>query len=158
MVVRNELYTANRVKMLKRYATKYKKIQKRRYTHRSPFTFNFWSLTKETYFPRNIYIYFTRAFFIKLKFFKRLRRHFRKRCRRRKIAFLFFCKPNFLIHEKFKNARMGKGKGAPTNWVYKPKIDKPCAILMGVNRVRAKDMIRYLQKHVSPNLLVRRNF
>lgn len=144
--------------MLKRYALKYKKMQKRRYTHYSPITFNFWKLEHEVYFPRNIFIFFTRAFFVKLKFFKRLRRRFRKKCRQRKLSFLFFCKPNFLIHEKFKNARMGKGKGAPIHWIYKPKLNKPCAILTGISKVRAHSILIYLRKHLSPTLIIRRNF
>ncbi len=144
--------------MLKRYATKYKKLQKRRYTHSSPLTFNLWCLEKERYYPRAAFVFFTKAFFIKLKFFRKLRRRFRKPCRRRRISFLFFCKPNFLVHEKFTNARMGKGKGAPTHWVHKPKLDKPCAIITGVNRARARSITFYLQKHLTPNLVCRRDF
>ena len=117
-----------------------------------------WVSEKERYYPRQTFIFFTKAFFLKLKFFRKLRRRFRKQCRRRRLSFLFFCKPNFLVHEKFKNARMGKGKGSPTHWVHKPKLDKPCAVLTGVNRTRAREVTRYLQKHVTPHLLCRRNF
>lgn len=144
--------------MLKKYATKYKKMHKRRYTHESVFTFNMWRELKETYYPRSIFIYFTRAFFIKLKFFRKFRRKFRKQCKRRRLSFLFFCKPNFLIHEKFKNARMGKGKGSPTHWIYKPNLSKPIAILTGMHVKRGHSILTYLKKHLNPYLLARRNF
>lgn len=144
--------------MLKKYATKYKKMQKRRFTHTSPMTFNLWAEEKERFWPRSVFIFFTRAFFIKLKFFRKLRRKFRKRSKRRRVGIFFFCKPNFLVHEKFKNARMGKGKGSPAYWVYKPKLDKPVAILTGMHLMRGRSIVRYFKKHVSPNLIARRNF
>ena len=53
---------------------------------------------------------------------------------------------------------MGKGKGSPTHWVYKPKLDKPCAILAGMSKKRGASVLAYLKKNLSPFLIARRDF
>lgn len=141
--------------MLKKYATVYKKMQKNRVRDVSVIAFNMWSEYRVSFFKRSVFFFFYRPLFIKLKFFKRLRRKFRKVFKRRKQSFLFFCKPNFLIHEKFKNSRMGKGKGSPLHWVYKPCLSKPCAILTGVSYYRAKAVLNFLKKHMNRFIYLR---
>lgn len=144
--------------MLKKYSTVYKKLQKQRKHDLTSVILNEWSLCKLNDFPKRILIFFIRPYFIKLKFFKKLRRKFRKTFKKRKLSFMFYCKPNFLVHEKFKNARMGKGKGSPVYWVYKPIITKPFAILTGVHEKRALHIINFLKKHMGPWIYFRKNY
>jgi len=66
------------------------------------------------FFKKIFFLFFYRTIFIKMKFFKKFRKKFKKKFKKKRLFFEFFCKPNFLIHEKFKNSRMGKGKGSPT--------------------------------------------
>lgn len=141
--------------MLKRYSNVYKKMQKKRVKDTTIVAFNLWVEHKSSFFKRSIFFFFYRTLFIKLKFFKRLRRKFRKTFKRRRQSFLFFCKPNFLIHEKFKNSRMGKGKGSPLHWVYKPEVSKPCAVLTGVSLYRARAVLVFLKKHMSRFIYMR---
>lgn len=141
--------------MLKRYSVVYKKMQKKRVTDVTVFAFNLWAEYKSSFFKRSVFFFFYRTLFIKLKFFKRLRRKFRKTFKRRRQSFMFFCKPNFLIHEKFKNSRMGKGKGSPLHWIYKPEVTKPCAILTGVSPYRAREVLNFLKKHTSRFIYMR---
>lgn len=142
--------------MLKRYKIKYKKMQKKRVFDQSIFFFNLWLLEKNTFFKHVFAFFFTRTLFIKLKFFKKFKRKFRKKLRKKRLAVLFFCKPNFLIHEKFKNARMGKGKGAPGHWVYKPVVDKPFAITVGWHYLRANILLKYLKKYLHQHTLMQK--
>lgn len=141
--------------MLKRYSATYKRMQKIRTRSTSCVSFNFWIDQKCAFFKRSAFIYIYSTAFIKLKFFKKLRKKFRKTFKRRKQSFMFFCKPNFLIHEKFKNSRMGKGKGSPTHWVYKPDVSKPCAILTDVSSYRARAVLNFFKKHLTRRAYLR---
>ena len=111
--------------MLKRYNKTFKKLQKKRIFDKTIITFLLWLNFKHFSLKTTYYLFFYRTFFIKFRFFKKLRRVFRKWLKRRRLKIFFFCHPNFLVHSKFKNARMGKGKGAPQYWIYKANPYKP---------------------------------
>lgn len=100
--------------MLKKYTKYFTKLHKKRIFNKTIFTFNY--ISNINIFKKKplIYIYFYKTFFLKFKFFRKLRKLLRKKLKKKYLKVFFFCKPNFLIHEKFKNARMGKGKGSPT--------------------------------------------
>lgn len=100
--------------MLKKYTKSFTKLHKKRIFNKSILTFNYINNINFLKKKKNIYIYFYKTFFIKFKFFRKLRKLLKKKLKKKYIQVYFFCKPNFLIHEKFKNARMGKGKGSPT--------------------------------------------
>lgn len=99
--------------MVKRYKLIYKKMQKKRTWDKAVIFFQSWSARTSQFFKYKFYIFFYRTSLIKLKFVKKLKKKFRKPFKRKKLFLLFFCKPNYLVHAKFKNARMGKGKGSP---------------------------------------------
>lgn len=141
--------------MLKRYKVQYKKMQKRRIWNKAIIFFQTWSLRMSTAFKFRFFIFFYRTSLIKLKFVKKFKKRFRKPFRRKKLFLLFFCKPNYLVHNKFKNARMGKGKGSPVIWVYKPILTKPVAILGGVHFKRVQSVMCFFKKHLTPHLYVR---
>lgn len=141
--------------MLKRYNTKFKKMQKLRISSNSCVTFNEWSFLKWGSWVPNVCFFFKKQSLIKLKFFKKFKRKYRKRFKKKSLKFYFYCKPNFLIHEKFINSRMGKGKGSPLFWVYKPKLSKPFAIITGLSKQRCYAITRYLSKYLSPYIIIR---
>lgn len=141
--------------MLKRYKLFYKKLQKTRTFDKTILFFQDWAARKNNFFTRTYFLYFYRPLFVKLKFVRKFKRRFRKKFRKKKLFFLFFCKPNFLIHEKFKNARMGKGKGSPVMWVYKPRLNKPAAILGGLNILKIYSLVSFLKRHLNPYIYVR---
>lgn len=142
--------------MLKRYKIFYKKMQKKRIWDRGIIFFKNWSVRTSQVFKYRFYMFFYRTSLIKLKFVKKFKKRFRKPFRRKKLFLLFFCKPNYLVHAKFKNARMGKGKGSPTIWVYKPVLSKPVAILGGINYKRAFTIMRFFQKHLTPYIFLKK--
>lgn len=142
--------------MLKRYKIVYKKMQKRRTWNKAVIFFQQWSLRASQFFKYSFFVYFYRTSLIKLKFVKKFKKRFRKPFRRKKLFLLFFCKPNYLVHAKFKNARMGKGKGSPVIWVYKPSLAKPVAIFGGINVGRAYSIVNYFKKHLTPHMYIRK--
>lgn len=142
--------------MLKRYKVFYKKLQKKRTFDKAIIFFQNWSSLKLNLYTRLYFLYFFRPLFIKLKFVRRFKRRFRKKFRKKKLFFLFFCKPNFLIHEKFKNSRMGKGKGSPVAWVYKPRLNKPAAILGGLNILKIYSLMRFLRRYLNPYIYLKK--
>ena len=141
--------------MLKRYKILYKKMQKKRIWNRSIIFFQNWSVRTLLMFKYRFFIYFYRTSLIKLKFVKKFKKRFRKPLRRKKLFLLFFCKPNYLVHSKFKNARMGKGKGSPVIWVYKPSVSKPVAILGGIHIKRARSIMQFFKLYLTPFLYIR---
>ena len=50
---------------------------------------------------------------------------------------------------------MGKGKGAPVMWVYKPRLNKPAAILGGMNVLKVYILVKYLRRYLHPYMYVR---
>ncbi len=100
--------------MLKRYKITYKKLHKKRIFDRTKVFFQSWAGIASSLFNKRFFVFFFRTTIIKLKFVKKFKKRFRKQLRRKALRVLFFCKPNYLVHQKFKNARMGKGKGSPT--------------------------------------------
>jgi hypothetical protein len=50
---------------------------------------------------------------------------------------------------------MGKGKGSPVIWVYKPSLAKPVAILGGINKKRCHSIAKYFKKHLTPFMYIR---
>lgn len=124
-------------------------MQKKRIFDQTIFFFNFWLRNHSSHFTQTVAFFFTRPIFIKLKFFKKFRRKFRKFLRKKKAFVYFFCKANFLIHEKYKNARMGKGKGSPLKWVYKPVLSKPFAVIRNFNHLKARTILYYFQKYLN---------
>lgn len=91
----------------------YKKMQKRRIARRAVIFFQEWVIKASLFFTYKFFAFFYRTSMIRLKFVKKFKKRFRKPLRRKRLFLLFFCKPNYLVHQKFKNARMGKGKGSP---------------------------------------------
>lgn len=134
---------------------KYKKMQKRRIFDKTIIFFQTWACKISNTFKFKFVIYFYRTTLIKLKFVKKFKKRFRKKLRKKELFVLFFCKPNYLIHQKFKNARMGKGKGSPLIWVYKPKLNKPLSILGGINYSRACSIMNFFKKHLSPHMYLK---
>lgn len=141
--------------MLKKYKTQYKKLQKKRIFNKTIIFFQKWDDLHITFFKRLLFLYFYRTLFIKLKFFRRFRKKFRKIFKKKKLFFFFNCKPNFLIHEKFKNSRMGTGKGSPHMWVYRPLIRKPFAIFSTLNVKRLNNILKYLKKYLNKYIFVK---
>lgn len=144
--------------MLKRYKLKYKKMQKRRIFPKTIIFFQSWAERALLSFKLKFFIFFFRTTIIKLKFVKKFKKRFRKNFRRKRLFLLFYCKPNYLVHQKFKNARMGKGKGSPLIWVYKPRLKKPFSILGGISYSRAHSIMLYFKKHLSKNMYIRKNW
>lgn len=136
--------------MVKRYRRLYKKMQKQRFYATTFIFFYTWLEYKCSHFIHKFALFFLRPLFIKLKFFRKFRRRFRKILRRRHLFLMFFCTPNFLIHEKPTNARMGKGKGNPGHWVCKTELHRPFAILGGIAQQRLLRIFRYFQKYLHP--------
>lgn len=99
--------------MLKRYKIQYKKLQKKRIFDKTIIFFQNFLLNSNEFFQKLFFLYFYRTTLIKLKFVKKFKKRFRKPLKRKHLRLYFFCKPNYLVHQKFKNARMGKGKGSP---------------------------------------------
>lgn len=131
-------------------------MQKIRTLNTGILTFLKWGFIKDGCFKHTFYVFFYKTFFIKFKFFKKFRRTFRKWLKRKHLFFYFFCKPNFLIHAKFKNARMGKGKGAPQFWVYKPILNKPLAILGLFSEYRVQSIVLFLKKYLNKYMVVKK--
>ncbi len=131
-------------------------MQKNRVLHQGLLTFLRWGDIKDSCKNTMYYIYFYKTLFIKFKFFKKLRRTFRKWLKKRRLRIYFFCKPNFLIHKKFKNARMGKGKGSPQFWVYKPILNRPMAILGLMSFYRVSGILIFFKKYLSSNILIKK--
>lgn len=131
-------------------------MQKRRVWNKAIVFFQTWSIKMASVFKLKFFIFFYRTSLIKLKFVKKFKKRFRKPFRRKRLFLLFFCKPNYLVHNKFKNARMGKGKGSPVIWVYKPVLNKPAAILGGINVKRAQSIMSYFRKHLTPHMYMRK--
>lgn len=131
-------------------------MQKQRFTSITFLFFNNWLERTFIHYKHQFAIFFLRPFFIKLKFFRRFKKKFRKLFKRRHLFFLFFCTPNFLIHEKPTNARMGKGKGLPGHWVYKAELHKPFVILGGIALIRFIKIYLYLKKYLQPFLYWRK--
>lgn len=131
-------------------------MQKFRTTNNGILTFLKWGLIKDGFFKHMFYVFFYKTFFIKFKFFKKFRRTFRKWLKKRRLFFYFFCKPNFLIHQKFKNARMGKGKGTPQFWVYKPILNRPLAILGLFSEYRVNSIVLFLKKYLNKYMVVKK--
>jgi hypothetical protein len=50
---------------------------------------------------------------------------------------------------------MGKGKGSPVIWVYRPVLNKPAAILGGVNKDRAFSILSFFKLHLTPHMYLR---
>lgn len=143
------------IKMLKKYTKSFTKLHKKRIFNKSILTFNYINNINFLKKKKNIYIYFYKTFFVKFKFFRKLRKLLKKKLKKKYIQVYFFCKPNFLIHEKFKNARMGKGKGSPTIWVFQPNITHPTFIFKNCN-VRRAFLIKYfLQTYFNPYLVIK---
>lgn len=142
------------IKMLKKYTKSFTKLHKKRIFNKSILTFNY--INNINFLKKkNIYIYFYKTFFIKFKFFRKLRKLLKKKLKKKYIQVYFFCKPNFLIHEKFKNARMGKGKGSPTIWVFQPTITHPTFIFKNCNLTRAFLIKYFLQTYFNPYLVIK---
>ena len=51
---------------------------------------------------------------------------------------------------------MGKGKGSPLLWIYKPILNKPLAILGGVNILRAHAVLNYFKKNLTPWIYIKK--
>lgn len=141
--------------MLKRYTKVYKRMQKRR-SHTTTFIlFDQWLIRSCDYYKHVFGLFFIRPIWVRLKFIRRFKRRFRKLFKRRRLFLLFFCKPNFLVHAKHKNARMGKGKGSPGHWVYKSELHRPFAVLGGIHKLRALSILRYFKKFLHPYIYLR---
>ena len=130
-------------------------MQKKRIWDKAIVFFQNWTVRMSLIFKNKFYVFFYRTSLIKLKFVKKFKKRFRKPFRRKRLFLLFFCKPNYLVHNKFKNARMGKGKGSPVIWVYKPILNKPFAVFGNINRNRAFSIARYFKKHLTPHIYVK---
>jgi hypothetical protein len=130
-------------------------MQKRRSGARTLVFFNNWLTKTATFFKFKFFVFFYRTSLVKLKFVKKFKKRFRKPLRRKRLFLLFFCKPNYLVHQKFKNARMGKGKGSPVVWVYRPVLGKPVAVLGGVDRPRAYSIVSFFRLYLTPHLYMR---
>jgi len=143
------------IRMLKKYTKSFAKLHKKRIFNKSILTFNYINNINFLKKKKYIYIYFYKTFFIKFKFFRKLRKLLKKKLKKKYIQVYFFCKPNFLIHEKFKNARMGKGKGSPTIWVFQPHITHPTFIFKNCNLTRAFLIKYFLQTYFNPYLLMK---
>ena len=142
--------------MLKRYKIQYKKLQTKRFNERALIFFNFLHWFKYESFQCNFFIYFFKPHLIKLKFVRKLKKQFRKQLKKRALAIYFFCKPNYLIHQKFKNSRMGKGKGSPYMWLYQAKTNKPFAILRGMHFKRVHAIIKFFKKHLTKYIFIKK--
>ena len=142
--------------MLKRYTRTFKKLQKKRIFDKTIITFLLWLNFKHFSLKTTYYLFFYRTFFIKFRFFKKLRRVFRKWLKRRRLKIFFFCHPNFLVHSKFKNARMGKGKGAPQYWIYKANPYKPLAIVGLFGKARVLAIVSFFKKHLNKYIYMRK--
>lgn len=142
--------------MLKRYKLVYKKLQTKRLCSTTNIFFNNWLNLTGHIFIHSFFLFFYQTTLIKLKFVKKFKKRFRKQLKKKALFLLFFCKPNYLIHQKFKNARMGKGKGTPLIWVYKPILNKPFAILGGINLLRCYNIINYFKKYLSPYIYLKK--
>lgn len=133
----------------------YKKMQKRRVGAKCIVFFQAWAVKAALFFTYRFFVFFYRTSIIKLKFVKKFKKRFRKPLRRKRLFLLFFCKPNYLVHQKFKNARMGKGKGSPLVWVYRPILNKPVAIMGGVEKIRAFSILKFFKLHLTPHMYLR---
>jgi hypothetical protein len=130
-------------------------MQKSRIFNKTFIFFQKWQQYKDYQSTHLYFIYFYRILFIKLKFFKKFKRKIRKNFRRKRLFFYFFCKPNFLIQEKSKNSRMGKGKGLPVMWIYKPKVNKPFVILGNIHIIRAYKIMGFLKKYLNKYMYIK---
>lgn len=130
-------------------------MQKKRTACKAVVFFQTWLTKAALFFTYRFFVFFYRTSLIKLKFVKKFKKRFRKPLRRKHLFLLFFCKPNYLVHQKFKNARMGKGKGAPVIWVYRPVLNRPVAIMGGIDRERAFSVLRFFKLHLTPHLYLR---
>ena len=141
--------------MLKKYTKYFTKLHKKRIFNKTIFTFNY--ISNINIFKKKplIYIYFYKTFFLKFKFFRKLRKLLRKKLKKKYLKVFFFCKPNFLIHEKFKNARMGKGKGSPTIWVFLPNTTTPTLIFKNFSYNRAILLKKYVSTYLNKHLLMK---
>lgn len=141
--------------MLKKYTKYYTKLHKKRIFNKSIITFNYINNINILKKKKIIFLYFYKTFFVKFKFFRKLRKLLKKKLKKKYLQIFFFCKPNFLIHEKFKNARMGKGKGSPTIWVFQPNITNPTFIFKNFSIKRAILLKRYIQRYFNPYILMK---
>lgn len=141
--------------MLKKYTKYYTKLHKKRIFNKSIITFNYINNINILRRKKIIFIYFYKTFFIKFKFFRKLRKLLKKKLKKKYLQIFFFCKPNFLIHEKFKNARMGKGKGSPTIWIFQPNLTHPTFIFKNFSIKRAFLLKKYIQRYFNPYLLMK---
>lgn len=141
--------------MLKKYTKYYTKLHKKRIFNKTIITFNY--INSINIFKKKplLYVYFYRTFFIKFKFFRKLRKLLKKKLKRKYFKVFFFCKPNFLIHEKFKNARMGKGKGSPTIWVLIPNVTTPALIFKNFSVNRAYLLKQFLKIYLNKYLIMK---
>ena len=130
-------------------------MQKARIFNKTLIFFQNWQQYHDNDTKNMYFIYFYRILFIKLKFFKKFKRKIRKNFKRKRLFFYFFCKPNFLIQEKSKNSRMGKGKGLPVVWIYKPNLNKPFAILGNINVSRAYGIMWFLKKYLNKYMFLK---
>lgn len=130
-------------------------MQKKRIGAKALIFFENWLVKASLFFTYKFFVFFYRTSIIKLKFVKKFKKRFRKPLRRKRLFLLFFCKPNYLVHQKFKNARMGKGKGSPVVWVYRPVLNKPAAIMGGIDRMRAFSILNFFKSHLTPHMYLR---
>jgi hypothetical protein len=133
-------------------------MQKKRIFFKTLIFFQIWNEYHIDFYKKVFFLYFYRTIFIKLKFFRRFRKKFKKKFKKKKLIFEFFCKPNFLIHEKFKNARMGKGKGSPVMWVYRPHLNKPFAILSLLGGYRVNNIVSYLKIYLHKYIFIKKKY
>lgn len=136
--------------MVKKYKLKFKKHFKQRIISLTLINFNFWIFQKQYILNQKVFFFFYKTLFVKFKFFRKFKKTFRKKFKKHNFHFLFFCKPNFLIHEKFKNSRMGKGKGSPKMWIYKPMLHKPFIILSYFHFERCHSFLKFFKKYFHP--------
>ena len=51
---------------------------------------------------------------------------------------------------------MGKGKGSPHMWVYRPHITRPFAILSVLNYYRVQNIVKYLKKYLHKYIFIKK--
>lgn len=51
---------------------------------------------------------------------------------------------------------MGKGKGSPTAWIYRPHLNKPFAILSLLSSYRINVILIYLKKYLHKYIFVKK--